>query len=100
MTTYAEFIKAEFPRLDDELLHYVDGACGALNWSLNTYFDVYFVAGVLAGGADEFEDSEELYEAIGHVLEEVAEDKTESEIRCDLYYLDTNQVLLLWKYYH
>jgi len=36
---------------------------------------------VLSNSADEFEDSEDVYEAIGHVLEEVAEDKSEGEIR-------------------
>ncbi|XP_059472968.1 ATP-binding cassette sub-family F member 3 [Neocloeon triangulifer] len=65
MTTYGELIKTEFPKLDDELFVYVDG--------------------IISGGADEFEDSDELYEAIGHVLEEVADEKTESEVRdvCD-----------------
>lgn len=27
MTAYGEFIKSEFPKLNDELLHYVDGSC-------------------------------------------------------------------------
>ncbi|CAB3378009.1 Hypothetical predicted protein [Cloeon dipterum] len=61
MTTFGELIKNEFPRLNDELFHYVNG--------------------VISGGADEFEDSEEIYEAIGHVLEEVADEKTEDDIR-------------------
>lgn len=37
--------------------------------------------GILANGADDFEDSGELYDAIGEVLHEVAEDKSERDIR-------------------
>jgi ATP-binding cassette subfamily F protein 3 len=37
--------------------------------------------GILAGGADDFEDSGELYDAIGEVLHEVAEEKSEMDIR-------------------
>lgn len=36
--------------------------------------------GVLENGADDFEDSDEIYEAIGEVLHEISE-KTEDDIR-------------------
>jgi ATP-binding cassette subfamily F protein 3 len=42
---------------------------------------VYSFAGIIGGGVDDFEDGSELYEAIGCVLHEVAEDKTESDVR-------------------
>lgn len=36
---------------------------------------------VLENSADEFEDSEEVYDAIGAVLHEVSSDKSEDEIK-------------------
>ncbi|XP_044259705.1 ATP-binding cassette sub-family F member 3 [Tribolium madens] len=65
MTTCSEYIKNVFPSIDDDLKHYVEG--------------------VLENGADDFQDSEEVYEAIGEVLQEVSSDKTEEDIRniCD-----------------
>ncbi|KAF5306592.1 hypothetical protein FQR65_LT18534 [Abscondita terminalis] len=60
MTNFSEFIKAEFPSMDDELKHYVEG--------------------VLKNGADDFQDVDDVYEAIGEVLQESA-DKTEDEIK-------------------
>lgn len=39
------------------------------------------VAGVLANGADEFEDGDEVYEAVGEVLQEISTEKTEAEIK-------------------
>ncbi|KAI4460515.1 atp-binding transport protein-related [Holotrichia oblita] len=37
---------------------------------------------VLENGAEDFEDSEEIYEAVGEVLHEISGDKSEDEIRC------------------
>ncbi|GLH04213.1 ATP-binding cassette sub-family F member 3 [Gryllus bimaculatus] len=61
MATCGEYIKSEFPSIDEDLYQYVEG--------------------ILASGADDFEDSNELYDAIGEVLHEVAENKSEIEIR-------------------
>lgn len=61
MAACSEYIKDEFPLMDEDLKQYVEG--------------------ILNNGADEFEDSEEIYEAIGEVLHEISEDKTEKEIR-------------------
>ncbi|KAJ3642747.1 hypothetical protein Zmor_025504 [Zophobas morio] len=61
MTTCSEYIKTVFPSIDDDLKHYVEG--------------------VLENGADDFQDSEEVYDAIGEVLQEVSSDKTEDDIR-------------------
>ncbi|KAI7815050.1 ABC subfamily F member 3 [Rhyzopertha dominica] len=65
MTKCSEFIKNEFPLIDDDLKQYVED--------------------VLLNGADDFEDSEEIYEAVGEVLQEVASDKSEEDIKniCD-----------------
>ncbi|CAG9821893.1 unnamed protein product [Phaedon cochleariae] len=61
MGTCSEYIKRIFPTIDDDLKQYVEG--------------------VLANGADDFEDIEEVYEAVGEVLQEVSADKTEEDIR-------------------
>lgn len=39
------------------------------------------LAGILSNGKDEFEDVNEIYEAIGEVLHEVSQEKTESDIK-------------------
>lgn len=36
---------------------------------------------MLQNGADDFEDSEEVYEAVGEVLQEIASDKSEEDIK-------------------
>lgn len=36
---------------------------------------------VLENGADDFEDSDEVYEAVGEVLQEIACDKSEEDIK-------------------
>lgn len=41
----------------------------------------YIVAGVITNGIDDFEDSDELYDAVGAVLHEVADEKSEDDIR-------------------
>lgn len=42
---------------------------------------MYLLVGVLENGAEDFEDSEEVYEAVGEVLQEISSDKTEEDIR-------------------
>ncbi|KAK9873180.1 hypothetical protein WA026_021413 [Henosepilachna vigintioctopunctata] len=61
MTTCSEYIKSAFPLIDDDLQQYVED--------------------VLENGAEDFENSEEVYEAIGEVLQEISKDKTENDIR-------------------
>uniref|UniRef100_A0A6M2DKN6 ATP-binding cassette sub-family F member 3 n=1 Tax=Xenopsylla cheopis TaxID=163159 RepID=A0A6M2DKN6_XENCH len=60
MAVCIDYIKREFPLIDDDLKQYVEG--------------------VLENGAEDFEDSDEIYEAIGEVLHEISE-KTEDDIR-------------------
>ncbi|ENN72448.1 hypothetical protein YQE_10916, partial [Dendroctonus ponderosae] len=64
MGTCGDYIERLFPAIDADLKQYVES--------------------VLATSADEFEDSEEVYDAIGAVLHEVS-DKTEADIKhiCD-----------------
>lgn len=35
----------------------------------------------MSNGADEFEDGDEIYEAIGEVLHEISQDKTENDVK-------------------
>jgi len=55
-----DFIKSEFPAIDIEMFQYIEG--------------------VLENGIEDFHDSEDIYEAIGEVLQEIA-NKSESDIR-------------------
>lgn len=61
MTNFSEIITTEFPSIDEDLKQYVEG--------------------VLENGADEFQDCEDVYEAIGEVLHEISSDKSEAEIK-------------------
>lgn len=67
MAACTEVLKREFPSIDGELLTYVED--------------------VLQNGADQFEDGEEVYEAIGEILHEVAQDKSEEDIKqiCEIF---------------
>lgn len=47
---------------------------------------------VLENGADDFENSEEVYEAVGEVLQEISCDKSEAEIRLEFNFLYTGIV--------
>ncbi|XP_034949358.1 ATP-binding cassette sub-family F member 3-like [Chelonus insularis] len=60
MAECSEYIRSQFPTIDDDLYHYVEG--------------------ILDSSKDDFEDGEEVYEAIGQVLHEVSE-KSENEVR-------------------
>ncbi|TGZ37020.1 ATP-binding cassette sub-family F member 3 isoform X1 [Temnothorax longispinosus] len=60
MATCGEYIRSQFPTIDDDLYQYVQG--------------------ILDSSKDDFEDGDEVYEAIGQVLHEVA-DKSENEVR-------------------
>ncbi|XP_078041357.1 ATP-binding cassette sub-family F member 3 isoform X1 [Augochlora pura] len=58
MAVCGEYIRSQFPTIDDDLYQYVEG--------------------ILDSSKDDFEDADEVYEAIGEVLHEVAE-KPENE---------------------
>ncbi|CAH0384049.1 unnamed protein product [Bemisia tabaci] len=64
MANCAEIIKSEFPRIDDDVFQYIDG---------------------ILSNSDDIDDGEELYDAIGAVLHEIAVEKSEQDIKdiCD-----------------
>lgn len=49
-------------------------------WSV-WYAGFYIILGVLENGAEDFQDGEEVYEAIGEVLQEISNEKSEDDIR-------------------
>lgn len=84
MTKCSDYIKREFPLIDDDLKQYVEGNVPNL---LVCCFHVKLIQfhfkwlDVLKNGADDFEDSEEVYEAVGEVLQEISCDKSEADIK-------------------
>ncbi|XP_026062857.1 ATP-binding cassette sub-family F member 3 [Carassius auratus] len=60
MAAYVQILKNEFPQIDSELFDYITG--------------------VLDSGGSDFEDGEEVFDAIGDVLQDVG-DKNEDDIR-------------------
>lgn len=61
MAGCTNLLKQEFPSIDDEMKQYIEG--------------------VLTSGMDDFESSDDLYDAIGAILHEVAANKSEDDIR-------------------
>uniref|UniRef100_A0AAR2M691 ATP-binding cassette sub-family F member 3 n=1 Tax=Pygocentrus nattereri TaxID=42514 RepID=A0AAR2M691_PYGNA len=61
MATYVDILKSEFPEIDTEVFDYITG--------------------VLDSGGSDFEDGEEVFDAVGGVLQEVAADKNEDDVR-------------------
>lgn len=50
-------------------------------FSYNTYWLLAFFAGVLENGIEDFQGDEEIYEAIGEVLLQLDDSKTECDIK-------------------
>jgi len=72
MAKCSQLIKAAFPKINDDIYNYVES--------------------VLETSADDFESTDDLYEAIGEVLHEMEKNKTEEDVR-DV----CNQILKLLK---
>lgn len=84
MMKCSDYIKSEFPLIDDDLKQYVEGNISVfLLCNIPNFFPSF--AGVLENGADDFENSEEVYDAIGEVLQEISCDKSEAEIRLECF---------------
>ena len=91
----AQMVKTEIPTLDEDLSQYIESK---LKWILilEVYFQTRgeflyvhvnfsFLKGVLETSCEDFESGEDVFEAIGGVLQDVC-DKSENEIRklCNL----------------
>lgn len=61
MSQLTELLVKEFPAMDNELKDYVEG--------------------VLAGSLDDFETCDDIYDAVGDILQSISQEKTEDEIR-------------------
>lgn len=46
-----------------------------------TFYLLIVLLGILESGADDFENSEDLYEAIGEILHEVSSNKSDDDIK-------------------
>lgn len=68
-TNCTALLKQEFPSIDSEMKEYIEG--------------------VLSSGMDDFESSDDLYEAIGAILHEVSAEKSEDDIRYGIFVLTT-----------
>lgn len=77
-------LKQAFPSIDDDLQSYVEGE---LIHEISVNLIEINFSGVLSSG-DDFETSDEIFEAVGDILREVAEDKTDDDIRslCDKFH--------------
>lgn len=94
MASCGEYIRSQFPTIDDDLYQYVQGTfpCRGITYATRPRLDpatisansaltlVLVHAGILDSSKDDFEDGDEVYEAIGQVLHEVT-DKSENEVR-------------------
>ena len=50
-----------------------------------SYTNIFYISGVLETSYEDFESGEDVYEAIGGVLHEVASDKTEDDIKWEFF---------------
>uniref|UniRef100_A0A1A9WSL8 ATP-binding cassette sub-family F member 3 n=1 Tax=Glossina brevipalpis TaxID=37001 RepID=A0A1A9WSL8_9MUSC len=68
MSQLTEILRKEFPAMDNELKEYVEG--------------------VLAGSLDDFESCDDIYDAVGDILQSINSEKTEDNIRdlCSQFY--------------
>ncbi len=80
----ASLIREKFPTIDHDLFQYVQGeaACERLVRGAAPFLTASLVPlDVLASNGEDFESDEEVFEAIGGILQEVDETKEEEEIR-------------------
>lgn len=80
-----KFIKAEFPLIDIEMFQYIEGKIedstdSRIDHCATIHVCCTMILGVLENGIEDFHDTEDIYEAIGEVLQEIA-NKSEADIR-------------------
>ena len=75
-----EILRSEFQISDDNIYEYIEGITAICIFFRKHYLTGTHCKGVLDGG-DEFQNSNDVYEAIGEVLHDVAANKGEDEIR-------------------
>lgn len=79
MAACIELLKKSFPKIEGELQDYVSSKFHRAFCNICCYISA--ISGILQSGTDEFESSEEIYDAIGGILHEVAADKSEDDIK-------------------
>lgn len=84
-TACTNLLKTEFPSMDNETTQYIEGKKGLrrAQWIFEKVWPEMFIffSGILSGDVDDFETGDDLYDAIGAILHEVAIDKDEDDIR-------------------
>lgn len=81
-TACTNLLKQEFPSIDDEMKQYIEGDL-LLVFVLFPFLsrNVHYEIGVLVSGVEDFESSDDLYDAIGAILHEVSVEKSENDIK-------------------
>ena len=82
-----QLVKSQFPSLDEDLSQYVESKlCQIKKNEICQFNNFWYFTGVLETSGEDFESADDIFEAIGAVLGEVANDKTEDDIKdlCDL----------------
>ena len=83
-----KMVKTEFPSLDEDLSQYIESKfLYKVTVLTDASFGYIFLSlGVLETSGEDFESGDDIFEAIGGVLQEVANEKTEDDIKelCDL----------------
>ena len=87
MAQCCHLIKAAFPKINDDIYQVsrnsilISNIDGTLIQGIDVNVVLQYVESVLETSGEDFESTDDLYEAIGEVLHEMEEDKSEKEIR-------------------
>ena len=77
-----KIVRTEIPTLDEDLSQYIQSKFKTkLFQNQHKFTNNVYISGVLETSYEDFESGEDVYEAIGGVLHEVASDKTEDDIK-------------------
>ena len=81
-----QLVKSQFPSLDEDLSQYVESKLCQKKRMTYVNLTNFDISGVLETSGEDFESADDIFEAIGAVLGEVANEKTEDDIKdlCDL----------------
>ena len=90
MAQCMEYIKSLFPAIDEEMYQYIKGKLFSNKYLMMMIFShkhpFVILVGVLENGIEDFQGEEEIYEAIGEVLLQLDESKTECDIKYVIVY--------------
>lgn len=76
--------------MDSETKQYIEGILCVYVTVFRHDFHTNKITGILTGGADDFESGDDLYDAIGDLLHEIAAEKGEDDIRYERFPISFN----------